>query len=44
MVDMDFNDESFFARWANIPNRVRSYNSIIEWMLTAFNRRGADDK
>ena len=44
MVDTDFNDESFFARRVNFPNRTRAYNSIIERMRSAFNSRIDDDK
>ena len=44
MVDTDFNDESFFARRVNFPNRTRAYNSIIERMRTAFSRRIDDEK
>ena len=44
MVDTDFNDESFFARRVNFPNRTRAYESIIERMRTAFSSRLDDDK
>ena len=44
MVDTDFNDESFFARRVNFPNRTRAYESIIERMRTAFSSRIDDDK
>ncbi len=44
MVDTDFNDESFFARRVNFPNRTRAYESIIERMRTAFNSQIDNDK
>ena len=44
IVDTDFNDESFFARRVNFPNRTRAYNSIIERMRTAFSSRIDDEK
>lgn len=44
MVDTDFNDESFFARRVNFPNRTSAYNLIIERMRTAFNSRIDDEK
>ena len=44
MVDTDFNDESFFARRVNFPNRTKAFDSIAERMRTAFNARIDDDK
>ena len=44
MVDTDFNDESFFARRVNFPNRTRAYNSIIERMRAAFSSQIDDDR
>ena len=44
MVDTDFNDESFFARRVNFPNRTMAHNSTIEHLRTAFSSRIDDDK
>ena len=44
MVDTDFNDESFFARRVNFPNRTKAYTAIIERLRSAFSSRIYDDK